>query len=108
MQSMACEDLPLLKIRYHRSAVRQLDKIFTDITLVNPRAAHRVNQAVKRSIERLASFPYSTRASEVPGIRELPVVRYPYNVFYSVDEAAREVHILRVRHTSRDPRRHLD
>jgi len=35
-------------------------------------------------------------------------VRYPYIVFYAVDEDRREVLILRVRHTSQDPAHHLD
>ena len=63
--------------------------------------------AIRRSIERLADFPYSSRPSEVPGIRELPVVRYPYVVFHAVDDDAHEVHVLRVRHTAHDPARHL-
>jgi plasmid stabilization system protein ParE len=44
----------------------------------------------------------------VPGIRELPIARYPYIVFYAVDDRAQEIHILRVRHTSQDPAHHLD
>jgi len=54
---------------------------------------------IKRTIGRLASFPYSARPSEVPDIRELPILRY---------EDRREVLILRVRHTSQDPAHHLD
>jgi toxin ParE1/3/4 len=61
-----------------------------------------------RSIDRLALLPYSGRQSEVESIRELPVVRYPYIVFYTVDTNTGEVVILRVRHTSRDPKHHLD
>jgi toxin ParE1/3/4 len=99
---MAYDDPPPLKIRYRPAAIRQLDKIFTDIGQLNPRAALRVTRTIQRSVERLASFPYSSRASEVPGIRELPIVRYPYIVFYTVDDVSREVHVLRVRHTSRD------
>jgi plasmid stabilization system protein ParE len=38
----------------------------------------------------------------------LSVVSYPYLVFYSVDDAAREVHILRIRHSAQDPSHHLD
>lgn len=95
------------RIRYLPTAVRQLDEIFTYIDARNRAAARRVAVAIRRSIERLADFPYSSRPSEVPGIRELPIVRYPYIVFYAVDDAAREVHVLRVRHTARDPARHL-
>lgn len=59
------------------------------------------------AIAHLADFPYSARVGTIPGIRELPIVRYPYIVLYSVNEAAGEVMILRVRHTAQDPSRHL-
>lgn len=34
-------------------------------------------------------------------------MRYPYIVFYAVDDDAWEVHILRMRHASQDPAGHL-
>lgn len=97
-----------MRLRYRPTALAQLDSIFAYVAGHNPRAAGRVLATIKRSIDRLADFPYSGRASEVTDIRELPIVRYPYIVFYAVDDAAGEVLILRVRHTSRDPARHLD
>lgn len=97
-----------MKVRYRPTALAQIDAIFAFISDRNPAAADRVLATIKRSIDRLAEFPYSARASEVPGIRELPIVRYPYIVFYTVDDAAQEVHVLRVRHTSQDPEHHLD
>jgi toxin ParE1/3/4 len=95
------------RIRYLPKAVQQLDAIFTHIAARNPSAAIRVGAAIRRGIERLADFPRSARQSEVPGIRELAIVRYPYIVFYAVDEQRQEVHVLRVRHTSQDPAGHL-
>lgn len=97
-----------MKVRYRPTALTQLDTIFTYIEAHNPQAADRVVREIMRSIDRLANFPYMARVSEVPGVRELPIVRYPYIVFYAVDEVAQEVHILRVRHTSQDPEHHLD
>ena len=97
-----------MKVRYRPKALSQLDAIFAGLEAENPSAALKVVRSIKSSIERLADFPHSGRPSEVPGIRELPIVRYPYVVFYTVDVARDEVHILRMRHTSQDPRRHLD
>jgi toxin ParE1/3/4 len=74
----------------------------------NPSAAEKVIATIKQSIDRLAEFPYAARRSEIRDVRELAIVRYPYMVFYTVDEAADEVQILRVRHTSQDPAHHLD
>jgi toxin ParE1/3/4 len=97
-----------VKLRYRPTALTQIDAIFSYIEAHDPSAAHRLMRRIKRTIERLAEFPYSARPSEVSGIRELPIVRFPYIVFYTVDETAQEVQILRVRHTSQDPEHHLD
>jgi plasmid stabilization system protein ParE len=96
------------EIRYRPTALAQLDTIFTYLATHDQAAARRVLAYIKRTIGRLADFPYSARPSDVPDIRELPIVRYPYIVFYAVDEEKREVLILRVRHTSQDPAHHLD
>jgi len=97
-----------VKVRYTRKALAQIDAIFSFIERENPRAAEAVDARIKRAIGRLARFPYSCRATDRLGIRVLPIVRYPYLVFYSVDEAKQEVHILRVRHSAQDPAHHLD
>ena len=97
-----------MKIRYRPTALGQLDSIFSYVATRNPGAAKNVQRMIEQSIGRLADFPYSGRASEVAGIRELPIVRYPYIVFYAVDDATQEVFILRVRHTSQDPKTHLE
>ena len=95
------------RIRYRPRAVTQLDAIAGYLGDKHPAAAKRVVQRIKKSIERLARLPYSSRQTEIEGIRVLAVVRYPYLVFYSVDEEAREVHVLRIRHSSQNPERHL-
>ncbi len=97
-----------MKIRYTAKALRQLDEIFSYIAERNPSAARRVKARIKGAIKRLNRHPYSARPTERPGIRVLPIVRYRYLVFYTVDEATKEVHILRVRHSSQDPAQHLN
>ena len=97
-----------MKVRYTAKALKQLDEIFSYIAEQNPGAARRVKAKIKGAIKRLGRHPYSARPTERPGIRVLAVVRYPYLVFYTVDENAREVHILRIRHSSQDTARHLD
>jgi len=95
------------RIRYLPTAVHQIDAILSYLAARNAGAARRVGDSIRRSIQRIAHFPHSSRASEVPGVRELAIVRYPYIVFYAVDDRAREIQVLRVRHTSQDPTRHL-
>ncbi|MBM3649166.1 MAG: type II toxin-antitoxin system RelE/ParE family toxin [Alphaproteobacteria bacterium] len=95
------------RIRYLPKAIRQIDAIFAYIADRNPAAARRVVATIRRNIQRLADFPYSARSSEVEDVCELVIAHYPYVVFYAVDDEAREVHILRVRHAARDPAHHL-
>ena len=70
-----------MKVRYTGKALRQLDDIFSYIAKQNPSAAKRVKVRIQRAIERLGRQPYSARHTERPGIRVLPIVRYPYLVF---------------------------
>lgn len=97
-----------MRIRYTRKALAQLDAIYSYIEARDSRAAMAVKSRINRAISRLASLPYSCRPTKWPGIRVLSIVRYPYLVFYTVDEVAQEVQILRVRHSAQDPDRHLD
>jgi toxin ParE1/3/4 len=43
------------------------------------------------------------RMTDQPGVRVLPVVRYPYLIFYTVVDESDEVRILRIRHGRRRP-----
>lgn len=97
-----------MKVVYHPVALAQLDEILDYIGVRSPAGAQRVAAAIKHSINLLAEFPRSGRASAVDGIRELPIVRYPHIDFYTIDDVAGDVIILRVRHTSRNPKHHLD
>jgi toxin ParE1/3/4 len=57
--------------------------------------------AIKSSIEILETFPEIGRVVDDAAHRRLPVVRYPYVIFYRID--ASEILILHIRHTSRRP-----
>jgi len=58
---------------------------------------------MKKVVQRIERFPYSSRATKKPGVRVAPLTRYPYLIFYSVDENNEQVHILRIRHDAREP-----
>jgi plasmid stabilization system protein ParE len=57
--------------------------------------------AIKSSIDTLSFFPQIGRIIDNAGHRRVPVLRYPYLVFYRI--AGDELIILHVRHTSRRP-----
>ncbi len=54
-----------------------------------------------RVTERLTDFPFTGVEADEEGTYALPLVRYPYMLYYSVDMDLREVRILHVRHTAR-------
>jgi addiction module RelE/StbE family toxin len=83
-------------------AARQLGEIHAFIARVNPTAADRVLARIIAATARLEEYPYSARAGEAVGTRELVIPRIPYIVVYSVADDAIEIH--GVFHTARDPR----
>ncbi len=89
------------KIRYTPRALGDLDGIFECIAPENPRAALAVKARIKDRIESLAQFPASGPETAERGLRMLPVGRYPYLIFYEIDEAAKAVDILYIRHAAR-------
>jgi toxin ParE1/3/4 len=50
----------------------------------------------------LASFRKLRHLTDEAGVRVLSVVRYPFLIFYAIDEAAGEIVILHVRHAAQD------
>ncbi len=92
-----------MKVRYSKRALAQLEQIHTYIAQHNPRAAGRVLARIEELCEKLADFPGMGQRTNHPDIRSLPVVRYPYVVFYTIIPDDDEVRILRVRHGRQRP-----
>lgn len=51
----------------------------------------------------LGEFPFIGHLTDEAEVRILPVVRYPFAIYYTIDNAASEVVILHVRHTAQAP-----
>src|SRR4030095_4084462 len=58
---------------------------YDDIAQHNPGAAQRVEDTIRTRCERLADFPYAAVATDEPNVRRLPLVRYPYTIYYRID-----------------------
>ena len=91
-----------MRIRYTRRAAADLEAIADYLTARNPPAALKVRDAILESLRHLALFPGIGRRQSVEGVRKLNVRRYPYLIFYMVDEAADELTILTFRHAARE------
>jgi toxin ParE1/3/4 len=88
-----------MRIRWLRTALRNLDEEATYIATDDAAAARLVVDRIFKSVAQLALQPGLGRPGRVPGTRELIVPRTRYIVPYRVRGDV--VEILRVLHTSR-------
>jgi toxin ParE1/3/4 len=92
-----------MKVVYTDEALHDLDDILTYIAAKFP-AAHQGFELRVTAIERrIGQWPQSARQVDGrPGVRVVPLIRYPYKIFYRVTPSA--VEILHIHHSARrDP-----
>jgi len=89
-----------LKLEYSERAVSEISGIVEYLRVRNPHAAQRVALELKTAVQVVAQFPYSGR-DVGNGIRVFPVGRYPYLIYWTIQNDI--VSVLHVRHTSRTP-----
>lgn len=89
-----------MKVRYSKLALAELDAILSDLDAKNPAAAQRLEDRIRQVSERIGRFPQGFQeVAERPGVRRVPLVRYPFLIFYKI--FAGEVIVLRVAHGAR-------
>lgn len=89
-----------MRLRYSRLALAELDAILTELVGKNPTAAQHFVMRVSQIGERIGQFPESFQeVAERPGVRRIPMVRYPYVIFYKVIDS--EAVVLRIVHGAR-------
>ena len=96
-----------MKLRFTPRATQDLIGIADYVREHSPQGALRVRAAILESLQNLVGFPRLGRAQKVAGVRKLVTRRYPYLVYYTVDEEAGEVVILTIQHPARE-RKHSD
>jgi toxin ParE1/3/4 len=88
-----------MKIRYTETSLVEIDEIFAYISERNADAAARVVARVEQTIANLGDYPELAQTADEANVRRMPVGRYPFIVFYTIE--ANEVVILHVRHAAR-------
>ncbi|HEY6832739.1 MAG TPA: type II toxin-antitoxin system RelE/ParE family toxin [Pseudolabrys sp.] len=91
-----------MKLRFTRRATENLTEIADYIHERNPVAGRRVQAAIYEGLRNLLLFPYAGRPQKIEGVRKFVTHRYPYLIYYIVDEAAAEVVVLNVKHPARE------
>jgi toxin ParE1/3/4 len=90
-----------VKVRYSTRATYEIAEIGRYIETDNPDAAKRVVREITRIAESLAMFPDKGRKQRARNTRRIGTPRYPYGIYYRVDETIEEVLSLTIRHTAR-------
>ena len=88
-----------MRVRYTPRARDDLEAIFHYLDQVSPSAARSIKHTLERRIGLLGDIPFMAPATSEIGVYELSIVRYPYKVYYRVENE--EVRIVHIRHTSR-------
>jgi len=87
-----------MRVRYTRTALREVEEILSYLATRNPSAAAAVGARIEQVIAWIGQFPRIGYAIE-NDVRMLPLGRYPFVIFYSVGRD--EVIIRNVRHSAR-------
>ncbi len=90
-----------MKVVFAERAQRDIGDIYDAISQRSIASAQRVEDLIRTSCESLADFPFASAATDEPNVRRLPLVRYPYTIFYRIDLVRDLVEIARVVHGAR-------
>jgi toxin ParE1/3/4 len=88
-----------MRVRYTETALADIDSIFSYIHGHDPAAAAKVVESIEAAAGRIGLYPLSARETDETGVRMVPIVRFPYLIFYEIVEG--ELRILRVLHGAR-------
>ncbi|MBN8994753.1 MAG: type II toxin-antitoxin system RelE/ParE family toxin [Rhizobiales bacterium] len=90
-----------MKIVWTRAALSDLDLVLAYAAEHYPSSLDGVRRRIGAVVERVARWPESARmVEERSGVRVVPLIRYPYRIFYRVGEDA--VEILHLHHAAHD------
>ena len=90
-----------MKVVWTESALADLDEILAYTAEHYPTLIGPLERRIRAAVARIADWPQSARAvEERPGVHVVPLIRYPYRIFYRVTDQAAE--LLHIHHAARD------
>jgi toxin ParE1/3/4 len=97
-----------MKLEFTRRAVNDLTEIAAHgRQQFGDRITAALEQRIRDVMAQIANVPESApRVEQRPGMRVLPLVRYPFKVFYRI--VGDTVRIVHIRHTARRPWRNAE
>jgi toxin ParE1/3/4 len=89
-----------MEVIYTDEALRDLDGILTFIASNYPTITAAFQDRLRRTERRIGKWPMSAEeVKQRPGVRVVPLIRYPYKIFYRV--TSESVEILHIHHAAR-------
>lgn len=89
-----------MRVVLSRIALAELDGILTYIAARSPLGAKNVETRFRHAFDLIARHPQAAqRLEQRPGVRRLPLGRYPYAIYYEV--GPEDVTVLRIMHGAR-------
>ena len=93
-----------MKVVFTTEALADLDGILSYIAKHYPAISEAFQNRLHAVIARIAKWPESAQVvAERPGVRVVPLIRYPYKIFYQISDET--VEILYVHHAAREETR---
>lgn len=90
-----------MRVRYTERAIEDVATILDYLHGQSPAGSNSVERALLRTVRLIQSFPGCGEQTDVPGVREVSVPRYPYKIYYALGPDA--VWIIHVRDARRRP-----
>jgi toxin ParE1/3/4 len=91
-----------MKVVFTDEAIRDLDEILEYVAKNYPTIRQSLEMRLRTVVARIGAWPESAQeVAERPGVRVVPLIRYPYKVFYRVGREA--VEIVHIHHAARRP-----
>ncbi len=91
-----------MKLHFTPRAIADLEEIAEYLIPLSPPGALKVRHAIIDTLQNLVDFPRMGRRQTLDGVRKIGVRKYPYLVYYTVDDGADEIIILTIQHASRE------
>ena len=90
-----------MKVVFTASAHADLDKILDYTADVWPAQVTPLQRRIRAVLERIAEWPECGREIEQrPGVRVVPLIRYPFRLFYQIEGG--KIEVLHIHHAARN------
>jgi len=86
---------------YTARAIADLEEIADYLAPRSPIGAERVRTAILVTLRTIIDLPRAGRLQMADGVRKIAVRRYPYLVYYRIDDNVGEIVVLAVQHSAR-------